>query len=73
MNKYLINHIIEYASNDQFKFKLNLLNYSKLFQKQLDIDLNDYKYNYFEKIHIVYSYSRVSFIEELKNNKKNFI
>ena len=49
MNKYLFNQIIEYIPIN-IKIKLNLFKYSKLFQKKFDIDLNDYKYEYFKLI-----------------------
>jgi len=70
INIYLINSMIDYASSNQFKFKLNLFKYSKLFQKKLDIDLNDYKYNYFDRFGIIFSYSRLNSFEEVINNKK---
>ena len=70
INIYLINSMIDYASSNQFKFKLNLFKYSKLFQKKFDIGLNDYKYNYFDQFHIVFSYSRFNSIEEVIKNKK---
>jgi hypothetical protein len=35
INIYLINSMIDYASSNQFKFKLNLFKYSKLFQKKI--------------------------------------
>ena len=70
INIYLINSMIDYASSNQFKFKLNLFKYSKLFQKKLDIDLNDYKYKYFDQFGIIFSYSRFNSFEEVINNKK---
>ena len=48
-SKYVLDHIFDYLKDG---FKFNLLAYSKLFQKKLDIELFDYQKLYLKKLNI---------------------
>ena len=68
-SKFIFDNIFQYISKFFIKYKLELVKYSKLIQLKLDIDLNDYKYQYLDNKFNIYGYSKLDFKKE--NFNKN--
>ena len=69
--KFIFDNIFQYISKSFIKYKLELFKYSKSFKQKLDIDLNDYKYNYFDNKFNIYKYPSFDFKKE--NFDKNYL
>ena len=74
-SKFIIERIIEYATDNDEIYKLKLFKYSKLFKEKLNINLYEYKYHFLNKRFQYYRYLEVEFdkIKEDKNYLKKKI
>ena len=71
-SKFVLNYIFKYIQRDSDKFKLKLINYNKVLQKQLDIDLIDFqKFFLKQKCNFYNDYPTINF--DTINFNKNIL
>ena len=68
-SKFILDNIFKYLSLTSTKYKLELIKYSKSLQQKLNIDLNDYKYEFLSSKINIYSYLTLDY--SIKNFDKN--